>query len=104
MTSAPATGVASLCGPSEVPVNADDDNGSTVTTGIPTQRDFILAGPTSFLDQDIKQYTVSTSGLPAGGTWQMTLTQNGKGQVKLWKDSMKNAFSIPIGVTTFNFN
>src|SRR6516164_9723592 len=58
-----------LCVPSAVPVNADDDNGSPVTNGIPATRDFSAAGPFTNADPDILQGTVMKYNLPDGGTW-----------------------------------
>src|ERR1700687_4748505 len=105
-SSSPTTVVVTLSGSSNVPVNADDDNGSAVTNGIPTQRDFIVAPmPNGTTDKDILPYTVCASGVPAGGTWQMFLTQTGKGKVSLWTDATKKAaFTVPQGVVGFGFS
>jgi hypothetical protein len=95
-----------LGGLSDVPVNADNENGSALkTAGIPTTRDFTITTPTAYADQEILTYTVTSNGLPAGGTWDWVLIQNDKGQVRLWKDAKKSAtLSVPNGATTFTFS
>ena len=88
-----------LTGPADVPVNADNDNGSKVTNGIPAQRDFNVQ-PLANADPDLQQATVTAAGAPAGGTWTEHLTQNGVGQIALWTDAKKSAaFTVPGGLT-----
>lgn len=83
-----------LDGPANVPVNADNDNGSNVTNGIPTQRDFNV-NPLPKADPDLLQGTVTALNVAGGGTWTRTLTQIG-GQIKLWTDAKKSAaFTTP---------
>jgi hypothetical protein len=97
-------GSVDLTGPSSVPVNADNDNGSAVTNGIPTQRDFNVS-PLTKADPDLLQATITAAGVAGGGTWQENLTQNGKGKISLWTDAKKSAtFTTPPagnGSTTF---
>src|SRR6266849_1193091 len=80
-----------LGAPAYVPVNADNDNGSAVTNGIPTQRDFSV-NPLSVNDPELLQATLTTSGLPNTGTWGITIvTTPGAGNIALWTDQRKSA-------------
>jgi hypothetical protein len=71
-------------------VNADDDNGSAVTNGIPATRDFSatnLPAP----DPEL-QVAIVDNTCPTGGTYSVWATQNAtSGQVSFWQDPQKQA-------------
>jgi hypothetical protein len=75
--------------PPYVPVNADNDNGSAVTNGIPAKRDFSV-NPLPVNDPELLQGSVVIQGLPAGGTWTLSLGPP-PSKIALWKDQMKTA-------------
>jgi hypothetical protein len=78
-----------------IPVNADNDNGSNVTNGIPAKRDFNVS-PLPKIDPDLVQAVVQAVDVGAGGAWTMNLTQKGQGKISLWTDQKKtSAFTGP---------
>jgi len=82
-----------------IPVNADDENGSTVTNGIPAKRDFEvmnIAGPTGSGDLDLQLGKLNCAD-NAGGVWTQQITQNGQGKIDLWTDSHKITHFFPTG-------
>jgi hypothetical protein len=89
-----------------VPVNADDDNKSVVTNGIPAKRDFnvtVDVNGNQFNDPELLQASVSLHDLN-GGAWGMSITYSGNGTIKLWTDAKKSApFTIPAGWPGGNF-
>jgi hypothetical protein len=80
-----------------VPVNANDDNGSTITNEIPTKRDFDAnpmprsdpnnANSPRIEDPDLVRVDINiTPNLPAQGSYALSVTNSGAGQIKLWKE------------------
>jgi hypothetical protein len=75
-----------------VPVNADNDNGSWLSNGIPAQRDFNVQ-PLPNADPDLKAATVS---YPPGVITGVSLVFNGNGLAALWTDKVKTAaYNVP---------
>jgi len=98
------TGMVTLSLPAYVPVNADDDNGSGVTFGIPAKRDFDVS-PLQVNDPELLPGTLEGVGLPAGGTWVVTsYSTGGTGQIRLWIDQKKTAPFCPGGLGPFGFD
>ena len=72
-----------------VPVNADNDNGSVVTDGIPATRDFQTD---DYLDDDLVAVSLATSILSSlGGEFRLSKTENGRGRIKVWNSPHKDA-------------
>jgi hypothetical protein len=75
-----------------VPVNADDDNGSALTNGIPAKRDFDVQ-PMTVADPELIQATVS---YPPGTITAVSLVFTGNGKAALWTDQKKTApYTVP---------
>lgn len=97
-----ATGLIDMNLPSFVAVNADDDNGSAVTNGIPATRDF-STWPLQKTDFDLLEAQLVCEGFPDGGTWATVITTAGYGNIDLWTDQKKDAVFLPSGEGTFYF-
>jgi hypothetical protein len=99
-----------------IPVNADDDNGSPMTDGIPVRRDFSVqpledaqtGNPVD--DKDLVKAVVSfgPDGLPGHGPsniLSVSVSYAGSGRVELWNDASKDeAYTTgtrPAGNDTF---
>jgi hypothetical protein len=84
-----------------VPVNADNDNGSWLSNGIPAQRDFNVQ-PLPNADPDLKAATVS---YPPGVITGISLVYSGNGRAALWTDQKKTTpYAVPtppVASTTF---
>jgi hypothetical protein len=76
------TGFIDLSAPQYVPVNADDDNKSVVTNGIPAKRDFSVA-PLPINDPELLPGSVTLNDL-SGGAWAMAINYSGNGRIALW--------------------
>jgi hypothetical protein len=88
------TGMIELVAPQFVPVNADNDNGSAVTNGIPARRDFSVS-PIPAGDGDLMWAQLTCVGFPAGGQWScLTQTPFG-GHIDKWIDDKKTAEFFP---------
>jgi hypothetical protein len=96
-----------LKAPAFVPVNADDDNGSAVTNGIPAQRDFDVA-PLPVNDQDLLAASLEIQ-CSVGGTLTWGLgPPAGTGNINAWMDQKKTQqLQLPATTTppdqTINF-
>lgn len=103
------TGMIDLTAPAYVPVNADNENHSTVTLGIPAQRDFNVAPMVDATtgqqinDRELLQATLIAVGLPPGGSWSTTTYTPHGGHIALWVNQKKTANFSPAGLGTFNF-
>ena len=77
-----------------VPVNADNDNGSTVTHDIPATRDFDTDG---YTDDDLVPISLSlqpTTGL--SGTLRLRKVEGGRDRIKVWETTGKGTeVSLP---------
>jgi hypothetical protein len=95
-----------LAAPPYVPVNADDDNGSAVTNGIPAIRDFSKQ-PLTNDDPDLLSATLfadTSLPPPPNGSWTVSITPLVvPGTIALWTDRMKTARFSPSGLGTFKF-
>ncbi len=79
-----------------VPVNADNDNGSTVTNHIPATRDFDADG---YTDDDLVPISLSlqpTTGL--SGTLRLRKVESGRDRIKVWETTGK-ATEVPLPKT-----
>jgi hypothetical protein len=79
-----------------VPVNADNDNGSTMTDHIPATRDFDANG---YTDNDLVPISLSlqpTTGL--SGTLQLRKVEGGRDRIKVWETTGKVA-EVPLPKT-----
>lgn len=98
-------------GPAEdcIPVNANNDNGSgwvpNTNETIPVRRDFAFDGPMNAADPQLRRINVGISkddgnGNITGvlGTLNMSVTANGVGRARLWKDNLKTASFQPLHV------
>jgi hypothetical protein len=98
-----------LTAPAFIPVNADDDNGSQVTNGIPAQRDFDVAPiPNNGQgDPELKAASVTVNGnVPGELSW--SVNQTGTGKIALWTDNQKSApvagaWQVPANPPTYSF-
>ncbi len=89
------TGKVIVTAPSQVPVNADNDNGSLIVDvkkfpGIPTKRDFDVA-PLKVNDPELLQGSVQLVGVPLDGIWSLSTPSTGKSKIALWIDPKKTA-------------
>ncbi len=82
-----AIGLLTLAAPAYLPVNADNDNGSAVTDGIPAKRDFSVSGLAN-PDPEIQPAVIFNT-LPPGGTYVLNWVP-GDSQVAFWQDQNKN--------------
>lgn len=97
--------VVTLSVPTEVQVNADNDNGSAWKSPeqkyIPKKRDFEVAGPTPYEDQQLKAATVTVEN-PIPGTIKVDIVPQAgtKVAVKIFADRQKNPMpaSAPVPV------
>jgi hypothetical protein len=96
-----------LNAPAFIPVNADDDNGSQVTNGIPAQRDFNV-WPIPGGDPELQSASVTVNcNVPGELAW--SAYQIGTGRIALWTDNTKSApvasaWQVPPGQHTYTFS
>ena len=89
---------------SEVPINANNDNGSAWKSAtqkyIPTTRDFNVKGPTAYQDTQLKAATLTIQN-PIPGKLKVTLKPKAGAKVKvgLFADQMKNPLPASVVVT-----
>jgi hypothetical protein len=84
-----------LAGSEYVPINANNDNGSSVTHEIPTYRDFDIEYMSQygepFADEDLIEANVTinpNANLP--GYFVVSVTNNGVGEIRLWHNRYKD--------------
>lgn len=98
-------------GPAEdcIPVNANNDNGSAwvpnTSDTVPSRRDFSFDGPLNTADPQLRRINVGivkddgNGGVTGAlGTLNISVTANGVGRARIWKDNIKTAPFQPLHV------
>ena len=70
-----------------IPLNADDDNGSAITNGIPATRDFNATNLPQ-VDPELKAATI-TNTYPSGGMYTLDWSADSDAGISFWADQQK---------------